>query len=133
MTDVYRMFIFIEHSVANFTKFSPVYQQALFRILNSPAPVCIGGLTVIIHMIFRFPNIYVVFRSPILCLLITYGSDFYYPTFCLTKFLQPLNLCYEGAAQLKDILLVLSGYFYSQKYYYLRLLIEEIGYNMILI
>ena len=27
------------------------------------------------------------------------------------NFLQPLNSCYEGAAQLKDILLVLSGYF----------------------
>ena len=47
-----------------------------------------------------------------LCLLITYGSDFLLPKrFVLRNFLQPLNSCYEGAAQLKDILLVLSGYF----------------------
>ncbi len=73
----------------------------------------LAALTVIIHMIFRFPNIYVAFFVPsILCLLITYGSDFLLPKrFVLRNFLQPLNSCYEGAAQLKDILLVLSGYF----------------------
>ena len=114
MTDVYRMFIPIEHSAANFFyEISPVLSAVFFAFLNSLALSVLAALTVIIHMIFRFPNIYVAFFVPsILCLLITYGSDFLLPKrFVLRNFLQPLNSCYEGAAQLKDILLVLSGYF----------------------
>ena len=90
-----------------------VYRMFFFAFLNSLALSVLAALTVIIHMIFRFPNIYVAFFVPsILCLLITYGSDFLLPKrFVLRNFLQPLNSCYEGAAQLKDILLVLSGYF----------------------
>lgn len=114
MTDVYRMFIPIEHSAANFFyEISPVLSAVFFAFLNSLALSVLAALTVIIHMIFRFPNIYVAFFVPsILFQLITYGSDFLLPKrFVLRNFLQPLNSCYEGAAQLKDILLVLSGYF----------------------
>ena len=113
MTDIYWMFIPVKHSAANFFyEISPVLSAFFFAFLNSLALSVLAALTVIIHMIFRFPNIYVAFFFFfILYLLITYGSDFLLPKrFVLRSILQPLNSCYEGAAQLKDILLVFGGY-----------------------